>query len=91
MRVAVIDVGSNSIRLLVASVKRGGQIRELERGRVYLRLGDDAYRLGRIGIRKLDELADVAERYARRARAAQAQRIETIVTAPGGSPTTPTR
>ena len=56
MRVAVIDVGSNSVRLLVASVKRSGQVRELDRERVYLRLGDDAYRLGRIGHRKLDEL-----------------------------------
>jgi exopolyphosphatase/guanosine-5'-triphosphate,3'-diphosphate pyrophosphatase len=83
VRVAVIDVGSNSVRLLIASVKRSGQIRELDRERVYLRLGDDAYRLGRIGGRKLDELADVAERYASRARAARVERIETIVTAPG--------
>lgn len=83
VRVAVIDVGSNTIRLLVASVKRSGQVRELDRDRVYLRLGDDAYRLGRIGDRKLEELALVAERYARRARGALAERIETIVTAPG--------
>jgi exopolyphosphatase / guanosine-5'-triphosphate,3'-diphosphate pyrophosphatase len=83
VRVAVIDVGSNSVRLLIASVKRNGQVRELDRDRVYLRLGDDAYRLGRIGHRKLDELAETAERYALRARAARAERIETIVTAPG--------
>jgi exopolyphosphatase/guanosine-5'-triphosphate,3'-diphosphate pyrophosphatase len=83
VRVAVIDVGSNSVRLLVASAKRSGQVRELHRERVYLRLGDDAYRFGRIGVRKLDELADTAERYAQRARAARAERIETIVTAPG--------
>ena len=63
VRVAVIDVGSNSVRLLIASVKRSGQVRELGRERVYLRLGDDAYRLGRIGHRKLDELTDVAETY----------------------------
>lgn len=83
VRVAVIDVGSNSVRLMVASVRRSGEIRELERERVYLRLGDDAYRLGRIGSRKLDELAETAGRYARLARAARAERIETIVTAPG--------
>jgi exopolyphosphatase / guanosine-5'-triphosphate,3'-diphosphate pyrophosphatase len=83
VRLAVIDVGSNSVRLLIASVKRSGQLRELGRERVYLRLGDDAYRVGRIGARKLDELADTAERYMRRARAAGAERIETIVTAPG--------
>jgi exopolyphosphatase / guanosine-5'-triphosphate,3'-diphosphate pyrophosphatase len=83
MRVAVIDVGSNSVRLLLASVKRSGLVRELDRDRVYLRLGDDAYRLGHIGHAKLDELSDVADRFARRARAARAERIETIVTAPG--------
>ncbi len=74
---------SNSVRLLVASVKRSGLVREVDRDRVYLRLGDDAYRLGRIGHGKLDELADVADRFARRARAGRAERIETIVTAPG--------
>ncbi len=83
MRVAIIDVGSNSVRLLIASAKRSGQVRELDRDRVYLRLGDDAYRLGRIGDRKLDELADVAERFARRARAARVELLETVVTAPG--------
>lgn len=82
VRVAVVDVGSNSVRLLVASVKRRG-VRELDRDRVYLRLGDDAYRLGRIGVRKLDELEYVAERYAQRARLARVERLETIVTAPG--------
>jgi exopolyphosphatase / guanosine-5'-triphosphate,3'-diphosphate pyrophosphatase len=82
VRVAVVDVGSNSVRLLVASVKRRG-VRELDRDRVYLRLGDDAYRLGRIGARKLDELEYVAERYAQRARLARVERLETIVTAPG--------
>jgi exopolyphosphatase / guanosine-5'-triphosphate,3'-diphosphate pyrophosphatase len=82
VRVAVVDVGSNSVRLLVASVKRRG-VRELDRERVYLRLGDDAYRLGRIGARKLDELEYVAELYAQRARLARVERLETIVTAPG--------
>ena len=83
VHVAVIDVGSNSVRLLVASVKRSGDVRELGRERVYLRLGDDAYARGRIGRRKLDELEEIATQYARRARAARAERIETIVTAPG--------
>ena len=83
MRVAIIDVGSNSVRLLIASAKRSGQVRELDRDRVYLRLGDDAYRLGRIGDRKLDGLADVAERFARRARAARVELMETVVTTPG--------
>jgi exopolyphosphatase/guanosine-5'-triphosphate,3'-diphosphate pyrophosphatase len=83
VRVAVVDVGSNSVRLLVAAVKRRGLVRELDRDRVYLRLGDDAWRIGRIGARKLDELEYVAERFAQRARRARVERFETIVTAPG--------
>jgi exopolyphosphatase/guanosine-5'-triphosphate,3'-diphosphate pyrophosphatase len=82
VKVAVIDVGSNSARLLVASVERG-DVKELHRDRVYLRLGDDAYRLGRIGPRKLTETGEVAGRFARSARKAGAERLETIVTAPG--------
>jgi len=84
VRVAVIDVGSNSVRLLIASVKRGSDVRELAREREYLRLGDDAYRLGRISERKLDELSGVAWRFTRRARTARVDhRVETIVTALG--------
>ena len=83
MLVAVIDVGSNSVRLLAAEIEPGGDARAIERDRVYLRLGDDAYNFGRIGARKLDELEFVAERFALRARTLGVERIETIVTAPG--------
>ena len=82
VKVAVVDVGSNSVRLLVANVARG-DVKELMRDRVYLRLGDDAFRLGRISDEKLAETRNVAERYARIARKAGAERVETIVTAPG--------
>src|SRR5262245_33339711 len=83
MRVGVIDVGSNSVRLLVASVKPSGAVREVERERGYLRLGDDVHHLGRISASKLSELELVAESYAQKAWAARVERLETIVTAPG--------
>jgi exopolyphosphatase/guanosine-5'-triphosphate,3'-diphosphate pyrophosphatase len=82
MNVAIIDVGSNSVRLLVASVDED-DVRQLHRERVYMRLGDDAYRLGRIGPRKLAATRTVASRYARIARKNGVERLETIVTAPG--------
>jgi len=82
MKVAIIDVGSNSVRLLVAAVA-AGNVSQLHRERVYLRLGDDAYRRGRIGSRKLKATRSVAAKYARIARKAGAERLETIVTAPG--------
>ncbi len=82
VKVAIIDVGSNSLRLLVASVDERG-VRQLHRDRVYERLGDDVYALGRIGEAKLEETRRVAERFARVARKKGAARLETIVTAPG--------
>jgi exopolyphosphatase/guanosine-5'-triphosphate,3'-diphosphate pyrophosphatase len=80
--VAVVDVGSNSLRLLVANV-RGNEVRQLRRDRVYARLGDDVCRYGHIGREKLELTESVAARYARVARKAGAERLQTIVTAPG--------
>ena len=60
VKVAVIDVGSNSVRLLVASVGKRG-LKQLHRDRVYVRLGDDAYALGRIGRAKLEETREGRE------------------------------
>jgi exopolyphosphatase / guanosine-5'-triphosphate,3'-diphosphate pyrophosphatase len=82
MIVGILDVGSNSMRLLVARVE-GGTATQLRRERVYLRLGDDAYRLGRIGEEKLAETREVASRFAGIARESGSERLETIVTAPG--------
>jgi exopolyphosphatase / guanosine-5'-triphosphate,3'-diphosphate pyrophosphatase len=82
MIVGIIDVGSNSMRLLAAGVD-GTTVRQRKRERVYLRLGDDAYRLGLISAEKLDEARKVGASFARIARGAGAERLETIVTAPG--------
>jgi exopolyphosphatase/guanosine-5'-triphosphate,3'-diphosphate pyrophosphatase len=81
--VAIVDIGSNTARLLVASVSETGEIAQLRRERRYLRLGDDVHRLGRIGPKKLAEAGAVARRYARIARRMGIERLETIVTAPG--------
>lgn len=89
VKVAVIDVGSNSARLLLASVRGDGEIKQLRRERAYLRLGDDAYRLGRIGDAKLEETAAVTRRFARVARKRGVERLATIVTAPGRQASNP--
>lgn len=89
VKVAVIDVGSNSARLLVASVNRGGDVKQLRRERAYLRLGDDAYKLGRIGDAKLEETGTVLRSYAKIARKRGVERLTTIVTAPGRQASNP--
>lgn len=81
--VAIVDIGANTARLLVAAVSEAGEVVQLRRERRYLRLGDDVHRLGVIGPKKLAEAGEVARRYARIARRSGVERLETIVTAPG--------
>ena len=88
MVVGIIDVGSNSVRLLVADVQ-DGDVRQLRRERVYVRLGDDAYRYGAISEGRLDETQAVASRFARIAFESGAEYLETIVTAPGRQASNP--
>ena len=83
MVVGIVDIGSNTARLLVASIDEEGGVTQLKRERHYLRLGDDVHALGRIGPEKLDETGRIAREFARIARKAGVERLETIVTAPG--------
>lgn len=82
MRVGVIDVGSNTVRLLVASVS-GAEARTLREERAHLGLGEEILRHGRVRRPKLDEVAAVTGEYARIARKLGVRELETVVTAPG--------
>ncbi len=90
VRVGVIDVGSNTVRLLVASVGGGG-VRMLREERRHLGLGEELLRHGRIRRRKLDEVAEVTGEYARIARKLSVRDLETVVTAPGRQGDQPVR
>ena len=64
MRVAVVDIGTNSTRLLVADVRDGG-VEELDRRSVVTRLGEDVDATGRLAEaaqgRVFERLAEYAE------------------------------
>jgi exopolyphosphatase/pppGpp-phosphohydrolase len=64
MRVAVIDVGSNTARLLVAEIGRDGTVTEVGAEGAHLALADEIAREGGIRRRKIAEAADVARRFA---------------------------
>jgi exopolyphosphatase/guanosine-5'-triphosphate,3'-diphosphate pyrophosphatase len=49
MRVAVVDIGTNSTRLLVADVSPGGQVVQLHRESIVTRLGEGVDASGRLG------------------------------------------
>jgi exopolyphosphatase / guanosine-5'-triphosphate,3'-diphosphate pyrophosphatase len=78
MPIGVVDVGSNTVRLLV--MRRG---RPILSEREMLRLGADVERDGRIGDEKLTRTASVVGRYAEDARAAGVDRLEILITSPG--------
>lgn len=90
MRVGVIDVGSNTVRLLVASVA-GTSVRTVREERVHLGLGEELLRHGRVRRSKLDRLAEVTSGYARIARKLGVRELETVVTAPGRQGDSPHR
>jgi exopolyphosphatase/guanosine-5'-triphosphate,3'-diphosphate pyrophosphatase len=82
MDVGVIDVGSNSVRVLLAT-HRGGGLVPLTEKRVRLGLGEDVERLGAVSPAKLAKAARAVSEYAQLSRANGVQRLEVVVTAPG--------
>jgi exopolyphosphatase/guanosine-5'-triphosphate,3'-diphosphate pyrophosphatase len=79
VRVAAIDQGTNSIRLLVAEPAPGG-FTELARDLVITRLGDGVDATGRLDAAALDRTIAQLARYCRRARALHAERIRVAAT-----------
>jgi exopolyphosphatase / guanosine-5'-triphosphate,3'-diphosphate pyrophosphatase len=82
VRVGVVDVGSNTVRLLVAADRRGC-VEPVHEERAYLRLGQEVERNGWIGEAKLRETVECVRRYARIARERGAHELEAVITAPG--------
>ena len=79
-RIAVMDLGTNSIRLLVARYSPSGVLTDLARDMVITRLGQDVDRTSRIAPDALDRTVAVMQRFARRARALKAERVRLSAT-----------
>ena len=82
MRVAVVDVGSNTARVLVADVA-AGRVSVVAERRARLGLGAEIARTGKLSRETVATVARLCREYANRARALEVERAETIVTAPG--------
>src|SRR4051794_22711563 len=83
VRVAVVDVGANTLRLLVADRSTDRGIVPVREERVQLGLGEEIERDGAVSRQKLREVRETTERLLRRARKLGAERIEVLVTSPG--------
>jgi exopolyphosphatase / guanosine-5'-triphosphate,3'-diphosphate pyrophosphatase len=81
VRVAVVDVGANTLRLLVAEASGAGLTRVREERRRTL-LGEDVERFGRLTDEKIARSAEAARKEVRRARKLGTARIEILVTSP---------
>jgi len=82
MRIGIIDIGSNTARLLVASVDNAA-VERLDEERAHLGLGAAIERTGGLPEGKLSETATLAAEYAARAATHDVDVLEVIVTAPG--------
>jgi exopolyphosphatase/guanosine-5'-triphosphate,3'-diphosphate pyrophosphatase len=82
MKVGIVDVGSNTVRLLVASIRDGG-LAQLQDAREHLFLGEDVERDGRLSSARIEEAAHCAAGYVGIARGLGAHEVEVLVTAPG--------
>ena len=82
VRVGIVDVGANTLRLLVAG-REEGHLVALREQRVQLGLGEEIERSGALGEEKLAEAAAIARAHVRRARKLGCDRIDVLVTSPG--------
>jgi exopolyphosphatase/guanosine-5'-triphosphate,3'-diphosphate pyrophosphatase len=82
MRIGVVDVGSNTIRLLLARVE-GGEIVPLEKERVRLALGAEIERTGVVSDVSVAAAAKAVAKLCARARRGGAETLDVFLTAPG--------
>jgi exopolyphosphatase/guanosine-5'-triphosphate,3'-diphosphate pyrophosphatase len=80
-RVAAVDQGTNSTRLLVAEPDEAGGFEDLARDMVITRLGEGVDETGRLAPEALQRTLVVLARYVRRARALHVERIRVAATA----------
>ena len=78
--VAVIDIGTNTTRLLVAEPEEG-QLRKVMEQRAYTRIGKGASKKGKITAEKIAEVADVVRTQVRLAQEMGAEMVKTVATA----------
>jgi exopolyphosphatase/guanosine-5'-triphosphate,3'-diphosphate pyrophosphatase len=77
---AAIDVGTNSIKLLVARAEPDGHLAVLAREKAMIRLGRETLRTGRLPEKAIEEGAATIARFAGLARAADAERVLCVAT-----------
>ncbi|HEX4016491.1 MAG TPA: Ppx/GppA phosphatase family protein [Frankiaceae bacterium] len=79
-RVAGLDCGTNSLRLLVADLQPDGTLRDVVRDMQVVRLGEGVDRTGELSAAALERTFRVLREYARRCRELGAERVRMVAT-----------
>jgi exopolyphosphatase/guanosine-5'-triphosphate,3'-diphosphate pyrophosphatase len=77
---AAIDIGTNSIKLLVANLEEDGGLEILLREKAMVRLGSETLRTGRLSPEAIEAGASTVEHFERLARGAGAEAIRAVAT-----------
>ena len=78
--VAAIDIGANLLRMVIAEVTPTGEVVVLERLQRAVRLGQDAFRLGRLGGQSMRAAVAVLRDYTQLLRLYNVERIRAVAT-----------
>src|SRR5438445_13880168 len=77
---AVVDVGSNSVRLQIAQAAADGSIQVLAEDKATVRLGEQVFRTGRLAPEVMARAASALARFAELARQAGAANVRAVAT-----------
>jgi exopolyphosphatase/guanosine-5'-triphosphate,3'-diphosphate pyrophosphatase len=78
--VAAIDIGANSIRMVVAEVLPDGRVEALERLHRAVRLGQDAFRRGRLGTESMNSAIAILRDYRQMLTLYRVERVRAVAT-----------
>src|SRR4051812_42196864 len=77
---AVVDLGSNAVRLQIAQVAPSGPAHVLAEDRAAVRLGEQVFRTGRLAAQAIARAALALERFAKLAERAGAAKVRAVAT-----------
>jgi exopolyphosphatase/guanosine-5'-triphosphate,3'-diphosphate pyrophosphatase len=80
VRLAAIDIGTNSVHMVIADVTRVGQIRVVDRMKEMVRLGEGTFRTGRLGAEPMTRTIEALQSFRRLARARHVTKLRAVAT-----------
>ena len=80
MRLAAIDVGSNSVHMVIADVRRDGHFEVIDRVKEMVRLGRNTFTSGKLGRESMDLAVRALKNFARLAKVRRVDRIRAVAT-----------